>query len=340
LTIVCIAGAVALLGIAVLSLRSGDENDDPSGLEVVATERLDPRLVEYTVRTPSLSEETRVRVLLPTDYAESSRPYPVLYALHGRNGDYRQWTESLGGAELTRDLPVIVVMPDGGPSGFYSDWYNGGEGGPPMWESYHVDELIPWVDAEFRTVDSKGGRAIAGASMGGFGALSYAGRHPELFAAAASFSGLVDSGYPPAARAFEMAGRTPDGQPALWGARAEHEQLWREHNPLDLASRLRGLRLFLSTGNGQPGGPYGGGPDYVEMIVHATNVRLHQRLASLGITHGWDDYGPGAHDLPYIRRSFALTLPMLMSALDAPAQAVAAGAQPRDRSLASSGGRR
>ena len=317
-----IAGGLALIGLVVLvvlNLRSGG-TDEPAGLRVVDTEHLNTRLVEYTLRTPALSDETHVRVLLPSDYAESTRRYPVLYLLHGKDGDYRQWTDRLGVADLTRDLPVIVVMPDGGPAGFYSNWYNGGDGGSPMWETYHVDELTPWIDSEFRTVDEKEGRAIGGASMGGFGALSYAGRHPDLFVAAASFSGLVDSSYPPAARAFEMAGRAPDGEPALWGTRSEHEELWREHNPLDLTSRLRGVRIFLSTGNGQAGGPYGGGPDYVEMVVHATNVRLHQRLAKLGISHGWDDYGPGAHDLPYVRRSFARTLPMLMSTFRVPAQ--------------------
>jgi S-formylglutathione hydrolase FrmB len=52
-------------------------------------------------------------------------------------------------------------------------------------------ELVPWIDATYRTIAARRGRAIAGVSMGGYGALSYAARHPDTFAAAASFSGAL-----------------------------------------------------------------------------------------------------------------------------------------------------
>ena len=93
---------------------------------------------------------------------------------------------------MTAGQPLIVVMPDGGRGGWYSNWHNGGRGGPPAWESYHIGQLIPLVDRRFRTVAARRGRAIAGLSMGGFGAFSYAARHPDLFTAAASFSGGLD----------------------------------------------------------------------------------------------------------------------------------------------------
>src|SRR5205085_3008695 len=73
--------------------------------------------------------------------------------------------------------------------GWFSDWFNGGAFGPPMWETFHITQLIPWVDANLRTVAAAEGRAVAGLSQGGFGSLSYAARHPDLFTSAAAFSG-------------------------------------------------------------------------------------------------------------------------------------------------------
>ena len=88
-------------------------------------------------------------------------------------------------------------MPDGGRGGFYTNWFNNGAGGQPRWEDWHVKQLIPWVDRHYRTLDARRERAIAGLSMGGFGAFTYASRHPDLFTAALSLSGAVDPTTPP-----------------------------------------------------------------------------------------------------------------------------------------------
>jgi S-formylglutathione hydrolase FrmB len=93
-------------------------------------------------------------------------------------------------AETTAGLPLIVVMPDAGfdgdGGGWFTDWFNGGAGSQPMWEPYHVRQPIPWIDDNFRTIAARRGRAVAGLSQGGFGSLSYAVRHPELFTSAAA----------------------------------------------------------------------------------------------------------------------------------------------------------
>lgn len=317
-----VGGLVGLaVAVAAFVLVAGGGQDDSGGarsaggLEVVRERHLDERLREVTFKTDSLDDETSVRILLPEGYGGSARRYPVLYLLHGSQDDFRSWTD-VGRAEaLTDGLPLIVVMPDGGAAGFYSDWFNGGDGGPPEWETYHIDQLIPWVDANFRTVPGRNGRAVAGISMGGFGALSYAARHPGTFAAAASFSGAVDSNYEPFIPFFESAARTPDGEPAIWGPRETEEKRWRAHNPWDLAMELRGTEVMLFTGNGQVGGELGGGPDPVEKAVHAMNVSVHQRLQELGIEHRFVDYGPGAHNLLYGARDLEQALPELMRAL-------------------------
>ncbi len=84
----------------------------------------------------------------------------MLLLLHGASGQTtRRWTRPGGEArDITRYLPVIVVMPDGGRGGWYSDWYNGGAFGPPRWETYHLKQLVPWVESHYRAV---GDRAAA-----------------------------------------------------------------------------------------------------------------------------------------------------------------------------------
>jgi S-formylglutathione hydrolase FrmB len=285
-----------------------------------SSQRLSPRLQELTLRTSELAAPTGVRVLLPAGYRRHpARRYPVLYLLHGASGDQRSWTtEGQGEAEaLTAGLPLIVVMPAGGRGGFYTNWFNNGAGGLPRWESWHIGRLIPYIDARYRTRATRAGRAIAGLSMGGFGAFSYAARHPDLFNSALSLSGAVDTSIPPGIgpEIIDSISGGDGGPPgSLWGPRETQEVRWRAHNPTDLAENLRGLKLWLRTGNGQPGGPFGGGGnvDITELGVAAQAFTLHQRLRKLGIPHVFDDYGPGHHLWAYWNRGLRQTLPAIM----------------------------
>jgi len=284
-----------------------------AGLRLTGSKRVDRRLVELTFQTPALNGPTGVRVLLPSGYSpKARRRYPVLYLLHGSVDDYRSWTDKGDAEHLTAGLRLIVVMPNAGNGGFYSDWYNNGAGGPPRWETYHLRQLIPWIDRHYRTIASRRGRATAGLSMGGFGAMTYPARHPDMFVAAASFSGAVNTNeLPPTGEADESS--FDGGAPyATWGPRQTQEVRWRAHNPWDLAANLRGLNLTIRTGNGQSGGPYGGG-DPIESYVHQASLDLHNRLVALHIKHVWDDYGPGGHDWPYWQRDLRQTLPAIMA---------------------------
>ncbi|MEC3976437.1 alpha/beta hydrolase [Amycolatopsis sp. H20-H5] len=281
-----------------------------TGPAVVSRQVLGPRLVEYTLDSPVLGETTSLRILFPTGYgAEPDVRFPVLYLLHGGDDDYRSWTDKGEAAETTEPLPMIVVMPDA-RNGFYSNWEKAGRHGRTPWESFHLGELLPWVDRTFRTLAQRESRAAAGLSMGGFGAFSYAARHPDLFVAAASFSGVLDTNRHP--WITEIAGRRDGGGfGAIWGDRLTRSIRWRAHNPWDLAENLRGSVLFVRTGNGVPGEfDHGLAPDPVEAIVFHQSTRLHKRLTALGIDHDWH-HGRGTHDWPYWIRDLRETAPLL-----------------------------
>ena len=318
-------GGAALACVAFTLVASGVPADAaPADANIVSEQRLDTRLRELTIAAPALAGETKVRVLLPDGYrADDNRRYPVLYLLHGAGGDETDWTDDGAAARATAGKPVIVVMPDGGRAGWYTDWSNDGAGGPPAWERYHVRELIPLIDQRFRTVAARRGRAIAGLSMGGFGAFSYAARHPDLFTAAASYSGGVDLdaelfGQPIGRIAVDgslaLAGFDGVTGATLFGDFATENILWRAHNPVDLAANVDGLKLALYTGNGRPGGPFGPAEqDIIEIGAHEMNVNLDRRLNRLGLPHRWVDYGPGGHIWPYWRRDLRRTVPWLMT---------------------------
>src|SRR5205823_6607902 len=188
--------------------------------------------------------------------------YPVLFLLHGAGDTYQTWTQNTDVEAFTAPLPLIIVMPDGGhggappnEAGWYSDWLDGSR----QWETFHTSVLVPYIDEHFRTLGA-GHRAVAGLSMGGFGAMSYAARHPGLFRAAASFSGAVDTRYlSPASgvgfTAFHNQFGTPDDR--VWGNQLTDSDTWAAHNPTDQAAKLKCTALWIATGNGAPGGPAG-----------------------------------------------------------------------------------
>jgi S-formylglutathione hydrolase FrmB len=174
---------------------------------------LDAKMTSTAVFTPGpsgtppaispLAQQLHVRILLPDNYdeADTTRRYPVLYLLHGGSGSYPDWTDSGAIRAIANETAAfrgIIVMPEGGRAGWYSDWAGETNGHfRPRWETFHVNQLVPWIDANFNTVVNRSGRAIAGLSMGGLGAVRYAARHADVFSAAASFSGAVEMRYEP-----------------------------------------------------------------------------------------------------------------------------------------------
>jgi S-formylglutathione hydrolase FrmB len=127
-------------------------------------------------------------VLLPQDYGNGGK-FAVLYLLHGLYGDYKNWDTRTGLERYAKTLPLIIVMPEADNS-----WYtNSAAVHRDKFEAYIAKDLISEIDAKYRTIRDRRGRAIAGLSMGGYGAVKLALRHPELFAFAASLSGAFNA---------------------------------------------------------------------------------------------------------------------------------------------------
>jgi S-formylglutathione hydrolase FrmB len=227
------------------------------------------------------------------------------------------WTVQGDAQKITARYPVIVVMPEAGGNGNSSNWYNWGAGGPPRWETFHIRQLVPWIDYNLRTIARREGRGLAGLSMGGGGAMRYASRHPDMFVSAASFSGAVDTNYVFVQPLVDLS-PTFSGEPqkTIYGPRATEEVRWRGDNPWDLATNLREMVLALYVGNGQPKPGQCCAPfDPVEYGTYEMSLALHHKLQELGIDHRWVE-GLGQHQwgdwqsylrswLPTMMRGFA-----------------------------------
>lgn len=149
--------------------------------------------------TPQRGEETQGSFLiyLPDGYdKEIARRYPVIYYLHGGTGNQREaaWMIRKVHTAISRGEmePVIVISPQAMPIGWY---VNGNMSDPKVQtgpiEDVLIKDLIPYVDANFRTVASSKGRALEGFSMGGCGALRLAFKYPDMFCAVSSVAGAV-----------------------------------------------------------------------------------------------------------------------------------------------------
>jgi S-formylglutathione hydrolase FrmB len=279
----------------------GETADD--GARIVDVDALDTRTRDLTIESSSVGY-VRTRLLLPEGFAEGAdTTWPVLYLLHGAFDDYTSWTRETDVAELGDLSDVLVVMPEAGSFGWYSDWWHDGNGGVPAWETFHVDELTQLVERNWQAGQD---RVVAGLSMGGFGAMSYAARHPGMFRAAASYSGVLDT-----------VGSDFEGEPAMWGDKTAQADIWESHNPTSLADELEGTPLYVSWGNGQfgPLDEPGWDDDGLEAWVAPQNEAFTARLRDLGIDATIDDYGDGLHTWPYWERGLHESLPMLREAL-------------------------
>jgi S-formylglutathione hydrolase FrmB len=283
-----------------------------AGARVTAMAWIDSRTLELTIQSDAFAAPVKVEVLLPAGYlTDTRRRWAFTYYLGGTNHTQTTFRGDYSAYDLVETYPSLVVSPSGN-AGYWSDWFNNGAGGPPKYETFVIDQLLPLIDANFRTVGDRAHRAIMGESMGGYGTLMIAARHPDKFAAAASLSGTVDTNFPTGMAAVSASPALQMGLPdSIYGPRLTQEVRWRGHNPWDLARNLAGLDLLVITGNGVPGvsGPAAqetpaeqiGGCVLEAGAIYPESVNLHNQLTSLGIAHAWEPLPWGCHSKALFR---------------------------------------
>ncbi len=278
----------------------------------------------HTFASAALGVEKEYVVYLPAGYAANpATRYPVFYYLHGLGGNENNWVKggALDESANTLGLQAIVVMPDG-DDGFYIDsampidfdaCMKDGTGlfMPGMqsrketcvrkrkYETYIVKDLIAEIDAKYRTIATREGRAIAGLSMGGFGALQLSMRHPDLFAAAASHSGvdalLYEGPYPyekGKVTLFKAVKKPAGGGNEilhwLYGLFGNKIETWRSYDPATLAMKVEAGKpaLYLDCGTEDV------------FLLNNGATYLHDLLVERGIEHAFY-IGPGRHDFTF-----------------------------------------
>jgi S-formylglutathione hydrolase FrmB len=244
-------------------------------------------------KNPNRPSDLNVNVYLPDAYEQGTeKDFPVLLLLHGANGYHRTWAKDLQLEELAPGFPGIVVMPDGGVYGMYSDWYNRGAHGQPQWMSYHLNQVMGEIEKRYPIRPGRRWHAIAGVSMGGGGAMRYAAARPGYFGSAASFSAApLNNQLPEAILAVNLSG-------GAIGEGATYEDIWgptdgfyaKANNPQDLIPNLRDTRLMVQSGDGTlcPGDPLDTNPGDLLLEgflrTHATAFAATAREQGIDVT--------------------------------------------------------
>lgn len=239
-------------------------------------------------------------IYLPPGYNQGAQRYPVIYSLHGGGGneDGMTWTVNnhiKGYIQNKQIPPVIMVFPNGGPDTFYLDnnVIRGQNNNP---DSYLVRELIPYIDANYRTIPEARARAITGFSMGGYGAYHFAFKYPDLFGATAPCAAGGPYG--------------PGGLITNYSAADKPHSL-----AVSNAAKLRSQRIFIAVG----------GNDLVPYNNELVNI-----LKSQNIPHQYEVLPGVGHDIGAIMSRTGLKM---FQHITADFAAAIAAQQPKPESL-------
>ncbi len=224
------------------------------------------------VYSTSMQKEVACVVVTPDSY-ESSKAYPVVYLLHGFGGNHETWVKIEPSIDKwSSDNEVIIVCPYGKNS-----WYwDSPQDSSYRYETFVSQELVAHIDSTYPTLATRQGRAIAGLSMGGHGAMWLSMRHTDVYGAAGSTSGGVD--IRPFPNNWEMAKQL--------GSLADNPDVWEAHTVINQIEKIENgdLALIIDCG-------------YDDFFFEVNNT-FHQKLLEHGIIH---DYivRAGEHNVAY-----------------------------------------
>ena len=249
--------------------------------EVAQVESAFKQVNHIQVPATNIASPMDVNVILPESYATSEdKEYPVVYILHGYDGDYTSWltlTEPKLDS-LASHYDMIFVLPDGRDS-----WYWDAPADPKLkMESFFVEELVPYIDENYRTIADAKHRAITGLSMGGHGSLWLGMRHSDIWGSAGSMSGGVNINKPKWAKSWKMAQRL--------GSQAQYPQRWKDHTVITLVKNLKPGQLNITFDCG------------VDDFFIGVNRELHEEMLRYNVAHDYSER-PGKHSHAYWKNS-------------------------------------
>ena len=253
----------------------------------------DPHVEYSSLTSPALGRELKFAILLPPSYEkETKRRYPVLYFLHGMNGNEGEFQRRGVAAAVTKlrdegKIGEMIIVAPAGQNSFYLNAKNG-----TRYEDAIIQDLIPFIEKNYRTIGTPAGRAIQGLSMGGFGALTLAFKHPEMFSSVTAHCSALFAELPNttggdrrsqflASLVGNIFGNPPD------------ESFFRANNPLYLADsntaaiKKSGIKIYFDVGDKDR---YG---------FQTPNQDFDERLSKSGITHEYHLF-PGGHGWEYM----------------------------------------
>ncbi|MFC3415254.1 alpha/beta hydrolase [Algoriphagus hitonicola] len=246
------------------------------------------RVDTIQVYSDLMEKNLKVAVTLPPSYESGNDSYPVLYLLHGGSGAFNDWHQKVTEPGLVNRMAaaynLIIVSPGVGPSSYYYD-------SPTMdsvqYESYFTQELIPEIDRQYRTLAQKESRAITGLSMGGHGALMISAKHPDLFIAAGSMSGVMNIDTRMWKVPEDFRSLRQKGQKEMLGEGLNYEAP--DFNPytvVGLVDQMKANNIALIIDCG------------VDDFLIDTNRQIHQLLLENETPHEYIER-PGAHTWQY-----------------------------------------
>jgi len=241
---------------------------------------------EVRFHSEALGSDSMITVLCPDD---CDRPLGVLYLLHGMGDDHTTWTSrvDIAAAMTLACAEFMIVVPDAAGSYFCN--IPGLDGG--RYEDLIARDLVGYIDANYNTLAERRGRVAAGLSMGGYGSLMLAMRHPDLFCGVSSHSGSLYFGHEP----------HPFEKPYPTGLM----QLLKDETPdVDYSVFSLATKLAASDEHSFPAIRFDCGMDDYQ---NDTNRRLHAHLNSLGVENSYEEF-PGGHTWDYWRANFDKTL--------------------------------
>jgi len=246
-----------------------------------------------TISIPSkvMNKSYKAVIVLPASYSTNSKAYPVLYLLHGGFGHFDDWIRKTPDTTLIQTLSdqynFIIVMPEGEVFSYY---LNSPVLKESQFETYITKEVIEKIDAGYRNIKDRKGRAITGLSMGGYGALYLAARHPDLFCAAGSMSGALNPDMQGWKLKPEMETGIKKEFEKILGPVETNQQVYADASVINMADKIKAGNIKLIFDDG------------VDDFLIEANRELHRRLVANGTPHDYSER-PGAHTWEYWQNS-------------------------------------